>query len=666
MKKIFIASLTIFFIFYSCSKDEIVEDIQADPSSNDITQPDIPLDFNFQTTDEINVDITVTSITNQPLSGKKVSFFTDHPDFGGEYLASAFTNSSGSLSTEIQIPTYLEDIFVQVHSAGFGNQKKIPVTSQISLEFGGIPEPRSMESNNKFSNDPIHISDNYYYMGTFNEGILNGLPHYLEPDGDDLSQDFLNDVDASLPENNPVPTHNPHYLTSGNELDVVVMAQSDVWVTFVTEGAGYRNTLGYYVFDTDNPPANVSEIDSVHIVLPNASLANSGGELNAGDKIRLGTFPAGKTISWVLLQNAWTGTGVDVDATKFYSRIDFNTAETDPSKRQHTVQLADFGNELLLIGFEDQTRSHGSDDDFNDMIFYVSANPWESISTGSIPQVTPSVDSDDDGISDENDDFPSDPQRALRNTYEGSLAFEDLWPAEGDYDFNDMVIDYEIDHIVNGNNLLVDIEADWTIKAVFASFSNGFGIELNDLPSGDVSSVNGLNLTDGIVSLNGNGTEANQSSATVVFFDNVFDVVQASGSPYPHTSPVTILNTTINFNTPVSQSTTGYPPYNPFIFIDGNRSQEVHLAGKEPTDLANTELFGTSSDATDPASNYYYKTAEGLPWAINISESFDFPKAGIPISEAYNFFSTWATSGGQLNADWYRDIPGNREDSKIY
>ena len=49
-----------------------------------------------------------------------------------------------------------------------------------------------------------------------------------------------------------------------------------------------------------------------------------------------------------------------------------------------------------------------------------------------------------------------------------------------------MVIDYEIDHILNGSNLLVDIEADWTIKALFASFDNGFGIQLNNLASNDL------------------------------------------------------------------------------------------------------------------------------------------------------------------------------------
>ncbi|MDH7913332.1 LruC domain-containing protein [Winogradskyella sp. SYSU M77433] len=659
MKKILFIPLLSFFVLSSCSKDlESIENDSSDSIGNVISELNIPADFNFVTTSEIEIEVEVKSVTDQALSGVKVSFFTKHPDSGGTYLSSGLTNSTGVLNTKIQVPTYLENLFVQVHSVGFANQKTEVVSPNMSLTFGGIPEERSDEYHNRNSNNAIPISDNYYYMGSYNTGGTMGLPHYLESESDNLSQEFLDGVNASLPENKPVPDFNPEYLTSGNELDVVVTDLSDVWVTFVTEGAGYKNALGYYVFDTQNPPANPSEIDSIYVVLPNASLAYSGGELYAGDKVRLGTFQAGKTISWVLFQNAWTGSGTNVNTTKFYSRSDFNTVESDPNMRQHTVQLADFGNQRLLNGFEDQTRSQGSDNDFNDLIFYVSANPWEAIEIGSIPQVTPSTDNDGDGVSNESDDFPDDPLRAIRNTYTGSLAFEDLWPAQGDYDFNDMVIDYEIDHILNGNNLLVDIEADWNVKAVFASFNNGFGVQLKNLPSNNVASVSGLHLTNNIITVNGNNTETNQDKATMIFFDSVVDVIQ--------TSPDNVVSSIISFNNPVSQNLTGYPPYNSFIFVNGDRSKEIHLPGHQPTNLADEQLLGTSYDASNSANGYYYKTSNGLPWAINISESFDFPDEGYPINEAYHFFSNWATSGGNIHKDWYRDLPSNRDASKIH
>ncbi len=622
----------------------------------------IPTDFNFRTTKNVNVSISVKSIENKPLKGVKVGFFTDNPDQNGKLLTSAFTDITGRVDEEIRVPAYLKDIYIQVYSIGFANQKSIPISSHMTVNFGGIPNVRRFRSSNKIENS-IPIFGNYYYMGNFNN---NGLPLYLETDGDQLSQDFLNGINASLPERKPVPTNNPEYLNSENELDIIIQERSDVWVTFVTEGAGYRNALGYYVFDSQNPPSNVNEIDSIHVILPNASLTNSGGQLNAGDKIKLGTFEPGKTISWVLFQNAWTGNNVNINATKFYSRTDFNTVEFDPTKRQHTVQLVDYGRQLLLNGFEDQTRSLGSDNDFNDLIFYVTANPWEALDIDEIPTVTPDSDSDGDGISDETDEFPTDPTRAIRNTFTGSIAFEDLWPSRGDYDFNDLVLDYEIDHILNGDNQLVSIELDWIIKAVFAGYKNGFGMRFNNLISSEISSITGLKQTDNIIIQNGNGTEANQEKATVIIFDNVFTAVESSGSSYPHTFPATKISSTINFNNPISQNLVGFPPYNSFIFANGNRSTEIHLAGHQPTNLANQELFGTYADATNFNSNYTYKTANGLPWAIHLPETFDFPKEGSPINEAYLNFVMWATSGGSLNKDWYLELPSYRNPNHIY
>merc|ERR1711991_317750 len=55
-----------------------------------------------------------------------------------------------------------------------------------------------------------------------------------------------------------------------------------------------------------------------------------------------------------------------------------------------------------------------------------------------------SEDVDGDGISNAEDDFPDDADRSFNNFFPasgyGTLAFEDLWPARGDYDFNVLVV----------------------------------------------------------------------------------------------------------------------------------------------------------------------------------------------------------------------------------
>jgi len=235
-----------------------------------------------------------------------------------------------------------------------------------------------------------------------------------------------------------------------------------------------------------------------------------------------------------------------------------------------------------------------------------------------------------------------------------------------------MVIDYSIDHILNGSNELVEIEADWTIRAVGAGFRNGFGFSFDNLAPNAIASITGQDLRDGLVSVSANGTEQGQTDATVIAFDNVFNVMPIAGTSFINTvsgeatvAPVTISNK-ISFTTNQDQSLVGLPPYNAFIFANATRGREVHLADKAPSDLADMSLFATGSDATDAANEYYYKTSNGLPWAIDIAESFAYPVEYTPINEAYTNFSVWATSGGSLNTNWFTDESGNRDEVKIY
>ncbi len=670
-KVLTIAALALLTV--ACQKDGDMQSTAPSYShQGDIKELNIPGNFDFSTAREIEASITVRGLKDQPLGGKRISFYKGDPDFGAEVLGVGVTNPAGMLDMPLQVPAYCEEVYVVAHAAGFANKMVVSTTSDIRIDFGGTPQRTGVLGKGAGVQNVTNISGNYYYMGGFTTGNHAGLPSYLETPGDNITQSFLDDVNASLPENTSIPNSNPQYLTTGNELDVVIDERSDVWVTFVSEGAAYKNTLGYYVFDSNNPPATPGDIDSIFVVFPNTSVVGGYGQLVAGDKVKLGTFEGGKTISWVLIQKGWVGNGVNVNATKFYSRIDFNTVETNPAKRQHSVQLLDIGRELLLNAFEDQTRSISSDDDFNDLVFYATANPWENINTGNIPPVTPEDDCDNDGVSDESDDFPCDASRAVRNTFTGTLSYEDLWPSQGDYDFNDMVIDYEIDHILNGSNLLVEVEADWTVRAVGAGFRNGFGWSFDGLNPNVISSVTGQNHNAGLTNAAGNGTESNQTDAVIIAFDDVFNVMPNPGTQFINTipgeatvSPQTLSNK-VTFTSPQQQATVGLPPYNPFIFTNATRGNEVHLANKMPTDLADNSKFGTMADATDLNAEYTYKTANGLPWAIHISESFDYPVEYAPINEAYLNFSTWAISGGASSSDWFTDAIGNREVSKIY
>jgi LruC domain-containing protein len=110
----------------------------------------------------------------------------------------------------------------------------------------------------------------------------------------------------------------------------------------------------------------------------------------------------------------------------------------------------------------------------------------------------------------------------------------------------------------------------------------------------------------------------------------------------------------------------GIDQYNPFLIVNLNRDVEVHLPDFPPTSLADQSVFGTGQDNSNPATGRYYKTSGNLPWAINIYESFAYPKEKTEITKAYNHFVEWAESNGILYPDWYQNNPGYREDSNIY
>ncbi len=289
---------------------------------------------------------------------------------------------------------------------------------------------------------------------------------------------------------------------------------------------------------------------------------------------------------------------------------------------------------------------------------------------------TPTVtDTDGDGVADDNDLFPNDPLRAGESFYPGSnqmgtLAYEDLWPAKGDYDFNDIVLDYRYRLITDADNNVKDIEVTYALRAIGGTFRNGFGLQLGVAPSAVASVSRNVNFAPN--SSSGTGVESGQAKAVIIFFENAFDVLANNGTqtvntnPAETSSPVDTNSLTITFTNAVSAASLGTFPYNPFIYTNRTRGQEVHLSGKEPTDLANLGLFGQVDDDTEPGQGRYYVTENNLPWAINITQQFDYPQEKKDIVQAYLNFASWAQSGGASSTDWYLDNPGNRTNSLIY
>ncbi|MFD1293950.1 LruC domain-containing protein [Lutibacter holmesii] len=232
-----------------------------------------------------------------------------------------------------------------------------------------------------------------------------------------------------------------------------------------------------------------------------------------------------------------------------------------------------------------------------------------------------------------------------------TIAFEDLWPYSGDYDFNDLIISYNIETFLNAQNKVTQVDFNYKVESIGAGYTNGFGVELEGVSPSLISSVTGMNLTEGIITNNSNGTEQNQPNAVIIFFDNAQENEN-------------LFNTiSVIFSEPITTETLGTAPFNPFLIVNKDRLTEIHLPNKPTTYFPTTTTIDDLPTVKDADGNF--KTPEGLPWAINVTGDFSAPKESTVITDAYNYFADWATTGGSTYSDWYQDKSGYRNNKNL-
>ncbi len=268
--------------------------------------------------------------------------------------------------------------------------------------------------------------------------------------------------------------------------------------------------------------------------------------------------------------------------------------------------------------------------------------------------INPIVDSDNDGVPDDSDEYPNDASKAYSSYFPSSgyqtLAFEDLWPAKGDFDFNDMVVSNNVVYGLDANNNKVDATFTISLDAVGSGFSNGLAIVFTD--------ANKNFLSQSIISsVSGNASLDPNVTNGIIVFDDVYtaqSVYYQNNGDGP-SAPADEFTFTVTFN-----SNAGSQAIIPdtYIYRTGVRGNEVHLDGFSGTSAADVSLNGSIDDVSGT-----YNTANGLPWALEIvtaGKDFDHPIEKVDIVVAYPNFQSWAESNGTLNTDWLdNSIIGN-------
>lgn len=280
------------------------------------------------------------------------------------------------------------------------------------------------------------------------------------------------------------------------------------------------------------------------------------------------------------------------------------------------------------------------------MQVYVSLKKWAWVDNVNL-DVTPAVqDSDNDGVPDDTDDYPNDPSRAYTSNFPTSgyqtVSFEDLWPAKGDYDFNDMVINNQVVYSSDANNDKVDAQFTISLDAVGSGFSNGLAIVFVD---GNKQAIS----ADMIASVSGDAIKDPNVTNGIVVFDDVY----AAQSQYYQNNGVgpdataDVFTFTVTFNNNVHGQTIIPDVY---IYRTNDRGLEVHLDGFSGTTAANTAYYNTIDDV-----NGTYSTSSGLPWVLEVvtqTQTYKHPLEKVDILVAYPSFQSWAESSGSQNTDW--------------
>ena len=489
------------------------------------------------------------------------------------------------------------------------------------------------------------------WPGGYNQNL--GKPNYLTWNRDEYSDDFFDRINNALPESEI----NEAFITDDAGSTIHLTEQAEVFVTFIHEGAGYRNAFGFFVFDRDDPPQSAEDVNEV-VVFPNLSYPH----MARGHRASLGVFPAGTSIGFFVAANGFSYySGVKSYRVPYYYSLQGLNPESDPSLRQHAVLLYDEEVEEVIMGFEDLPRTWG-DNDFNDAVFSIKATPETAIEKENLTKVPAVNDSDADGLEDSLDEFPDDYRRAYssyfpnQNSYM-TLAYEDNWPKLGDYDFNDLVIKERLQTVYDADGLVSGFIIHGFINARGASKSNGFALRLVDIAPTEIEEAT-LTIDESTYS---KYVENDQTDAVISLWSNSKTYTQTGQSgkcshfnthkqceyfePVAFTFDVRFINSRSALN----QSALDF-----FIYRTNDRTLEIHMPGYAPTDWFNFDRFGKADDTSDESEERYFRTQENLPWAIKISDEWNYPREYIDVLWAYPDYESWVESSGTESIDWYK------------
>ena len=629
MKRVALGALIGAFSLSSCAD----KDVYQGEHKNTPLNPTEVFDFSMVKQVKVNVDYGFTNdyyvifglYDQNPLKEVGDSWVKD------ETLTpvySASTDKKGKYSGTIQIPSAITEVWLYTDYLGTVSPVKLTVSASGEINFNQVEYVASLSTKTRGT-----TSGGYTYLDSWKlmPGVDwdgRGYPNNMENDLSMPSADILysiKDVYSKINGKKITDLH-PEWLNNNTTSEIKITKTTELSLVFITSGANFNNTVGFFTYPTGTVPTEATT--QKILAFPNASPItkthdNGNGSLLCGHEVKLkywneseqkfeDKFPAGVTVGWCLQAmgfnkgNIVNGMGI---------RYSYSSMNSDNAQR--VVALREKGSDqIVAIGFEDN-----KDYDYCDAVFYLKVAESGAIDTDG-PELP-----------------PVDPPSDNTVSYKGTLAFEDMWPSLGDYDMNDVVVEYQSTLYRNViTNKVYKIVDEFTPVNNGAKNTCGFGYQLYKLSPDRVRKIT-------VEGPEGWSIEEGQAHSTVLLFDDIINVLKK-------TFTVTTELADVDQNDVL-------PPYNPFIFVN-SRSTEVHLVNYPPTGKANMDLFNTKDDVSNVAANVYYlapydEVLTLMPFGINLPIlNWGAPDEKVQVYDTYPGFIGWVTSGGTKNTNWYK------------
>jgi hypothetical protein len=213
---------------------------------------------------------------------------------------------------------------------------------------------------------------NYLNIGGWNN---QGVPNYLDPIRETIPPDLVTQLRNTLPNGRNLQQLSPQFFGDTVQTATLLTDSAEIWVTFLNEDAGWKNSMGFYSYQSGSAPTHPDSISNMTIIFPNVSFEGGGGGLRRGDRVCLGTFPAGTVIGYFLIAQGWNNGEVTSGLYTHFTDDNLNPVG------QQNVYLYDPTREMFVLAFEDiRIGSRGCDMDYNDATFKITADPVSAVS----------------------------------------------------------------------------------------------------------------------------------------------------------------------------------------------------------------------------------------------------------------------------------------------